>query len=170
MSIRQTRSEFEEEILQLLSKRFGRTEAVKLAKEYSAKIYASYSVRAAPSIVVNEIAKYEAPSASSSELGRKIAHQSSGSEKHLLSALDEAGVRILRAYPAPSFGLATDERRNLLQIHVRFPDGLMGFFAPGGPPRLWSYRFIVGTKPGDATLAGVEPKNIAKVTTSLWDE
>jgi hypothetical protein len=59
MTIRQTRSEFEEEILQLLAKRFGRTEAVKLAKEYSAKIHASYSVRAAPSIVVSEIAKYE---------------------------------------------------------------------------------------------------------------
>jgi hypothetical protein len=97
-------------------------------------------------------------------LAKKIARDSSGSEPHLLQALTTERVLVLRAYPAPAFGLATDGRQNLLQIHVRFPDGTMGYFAPGGPPRLWSYTFTPGTKPGDENLPGVPVSDIASVT------
>ena len=101
---------------------------------------------------------------------RRIARDSSGSEPHLLRALTDAGVLVLRAYPAPNYGLATDERRNLLQIHVRFPDGTMGYFAPGGPPRLWSYTFTAGTKPGDENLPGVSVSDIASVIVGDYSE
>jgi DNA repair protein RadC len=100
----------------------------------------------------------------SAALGRKIARDASGSEKALLRMLQEAGARVLRAYPAPNFGLAPDDRRDLLQVHVRFPDGTMGYFAPGGPPRQWSYRFVEGSRPGDENLPGVDPIDIGRVT------
>ncbi len=116
----------------------------------------------------HRIHRVKAAGPTSEELARKIAHESSGSEKHLLSALQAAGARVLRAFPPLT--LATDDRRNLLQVHVRFPDGLMGYFSPGGPPRLWTYRFVAGSRPGDESLPGVEPKNIARVTVGAWNE
>ena len=107
---------------------------------------------------------------STTAMAQKMAYDNSGSESHLLRALIDAGALVLRAYPAPTFGLATDGRQNLLQIHVRFPDGTIGYFSPGGPPRLWTYRFVEGTKPGDTELPGVVPGDIARVTTRSYDE
>jgi hypothetical protein len=75
----------------------------------------------------------------------QIANHASGSEKMLIELLAKAGAVIKRSYPAPAFELAKDDRKKLLQIHVQFPDGTAGFFAPGGPPRLWNYMFVKGT-------------------------
>ena len=104
----------------------------------------------------------------SASLAKNIARQSSGNEAHLLQALTDAGAVILRAYPAPSYALAKDERRDLLQIHVRFPDGLIGYYSPGGPPRLWNYVFVAGGSPNDENLPGVLPNQIKNVTTKSY--
>jgi hypothetical protein len=109
-------------------------------------------------------------SSGSRDLGAQIAYNSSGSEKALLHALAEAGAQVIRAYPAPAYGLASDARRDLLQVHVRFLDGTLGFFAPGGPPRIWTYTFRSGSRPGDAELPGVPPSQIASVTRSSWED
>lgn len=99
---------------------------------------------------------------------KTIARQSSGSQQRLIQALSDAGAVVLRAYPAPSYALAKDERRDLLQVHVRFPEGLIGYYSPGGPPRLWNYVFVAGSSPGDESLPGVPPDQISTVTTKSY--
>jgi hypothetical protein len=81
-----------------------------------------------------------------------IAYRASGSEKWLLKLLDEHGAKIFKSQPEPNYELSKDDRKKLLQIHVVFPDGTVGFFSPGGPPRLWNYMWIGGWLEKDAEL------------------
>ncbi len=81
---------------------------------------------------------------------RQIARYASGREDVLRRELREAGVLALRERPGPN-------RPELTQITVRFPDGRMGFFAPGGPRDFATYQFFEGSAPGDSELPGYAP-------------
>lgn len=111
---------------------------------------------------------FVSPRVADETAAKTIARQSSGSQQRLIQALSDARAVVLRAYPAPSYALAKDERRDLLQVHVRFPDGLIGYYSPGGPPRLWNYMFVAGSSPGDESLPGVSPNQIETVTTKSY--
>lgn len=81
---------------------------------------------------------------------RQIARYASGCDDVLRKELRAAGIQALRERPGPN-------RPELTQITVRFPDGRMGYFAPGGPRDLPTYQFFEGSRPGDADLPGYEP-------------
>jgi hypothetical protein len=82
----------------------------------------------------------------------RIAYDAGGREAILMDLLRGAGARILRTREAYN----RDERANT-QFHVRFPDGTMGFFAPGGPPHMTTYSWHEGSAPGDAEIKGRLP-------------
>lgn len=89
-------------------------------------------------------------------LARRIAYDAGGREDVLLKLLREADALLLRrGLPRTSsmFGHPFYEK----QLTVRFPDGTQGYYAPGGPSALVTYRFTEGSSPGDESLEGTRP-------------
>lgn len=80
----------------------------------------------------------------------RIARDVCGREDVLRAELRAIGAKVIREYPGPN-------RPELAQIQVRLPDGTMGYFSPGGPRAMPDYVFIVGNRPGDETIEGVDP-------------
>jgi hypothetical protein len=89
-------------------------------------------------------------------LARRIAYEAGGREDVLLKLLRECGALLLRrGLPRTSsmYGHPFYEK----QLTIRFPDGTQGYYAPGGPSALVTYRFTEGSAPGDESLEGARP-------------
>jgi hypothetical protein len=82
-------------------------------------------------------------------MARYIADRAGGREPILRAYLRKAGAVVLRC------SSKYNTRGN--QIAVRFPDGVIGFYAPGGPSHMITYQWFEGHRPGDDTLKGTVP-------------
>jgi hypothetical protein len=53
---------------------------------------------------------------------------------------------------------------------VKFRDGSMGFFSPGGPSKMLTYSFCEGHRPGDESLRGVRPSELATAKARIRED
>ncbi len=93
---------------------------------------------------------YAIPTMTTPGAARFIADRSGGQEKVLRGFLREAGAVVLRATSEYS-------TRGDVQIKVRFPDGVIGIFNPGGPADRISYQWFEGHREGDELIEGTVP-------------
>jgi hypothetical protein len=84
--------------------------------------------------------------------GKRIAYLAAGRPDVLYKLLEEVGAHITKTR-------VSDTRGNV-QVSVKFADGSMGFFNPGGPSRMITYSFHEGHRPGDEGLRGVLPSEL----------
>lgn len=94
---------------------------------------------------------------------RFIADRAGGQEGVLRRLLRETGARVIRA--TSEYSLRGD-----VQIKVRFPDGVIGIFNPGGPSHMITYQWFEGHRPGDELIEGTRFDTLDPEASERWSQ